>query len=351
MQIAQFYPDRITITTRRERSIVDVVNWWVDRGLRRENPKSIENLSKPKRSAELSRTSQRNIVQSCSSLFYHSRPRTIELSNNRKIYNYRASFITLTLPSAQMHQDTIIKERLNVFLQVLRTKYKIQNYVWKAELQESENIHFHLLIDQYINYGAIQYYWNKALKPLGYIDAYAAKMSKMSLSEYVAMRYSYCREQLPEYRQKFVQAYAKGKRSRWRAPNSTDVRSVETNKNLQYYLAKYITKSLKKKDENLDEEPELSDEMQERLANFGKVWARSQSISRLKFINKIDWDDIREIIVRLKKTPGAVIDKTFDYCRVLYLRLSKCPKWFQEYHRKILTALAKMDGYPFPYIK
>lgn len=348
MQVAQFYPNRITITTRRTRDINDVYNSWFAKLSREEQKAHVERLKVKKSTVELSKASVRNILQSCNSLFFNSKPRTIQLSNQKFIYNYRASFITLTLPSAQMHTDTEIKQRLNVFLQVLRTKYSINNYVWKAELQDNENIHFHLLIDKYVNHGAIQYYWNKALRPLGYIDAYQQKMSSLTLSEYIKMRYSYSADKSPELRAKFVQAYAKGKKSNWRAPNSTDVRSVDTQKNLSFYLAKYITKSLKKSQNEKNEPKPLSKETLERIEKFGKVWARSQSLSRLKFINKFDYSEIRDIITRLKKTPEAVKDITFDYCRVIYLRLKNCPKWFVEFHRKVILALAKMDNYPFP---
>lgn len=348
MQVAQFYPDRITVTTPRTRNINDVYKSWFAKMSREYQVQHIARLREKKKTVELSKASTRNILQSCNSLFFNSKPRTIQLSNKKFIYNFRASFITLTLPSEQMHSDVEIKQRLNVFLQVLRTKYKIENYVWKAELQANENIHFHLLIDKYVNYGAIQYYWNKALRPLGYIDAYQQKMSGMSLSEYVAMRYRYSQDKSPELREKFVQAYIKGKKSNWRAPNSTDVRSVDTQANLSFYLAKYISKSLSKSQNENNEPEQLDPATLERLESFGKVWARSTSLSRLKFINKFDYSEIREMIVKLKKTPNAVRDITFDYCRVIYLRLKNCPKWFIEFHRKVILALAKMDNYPFP---
>lgn len=348
MQVAQFYPDRITVTTRRTRDINDVYNSWFAKMSKSDQQHHVARLREKKKTVELSKSSVRNILQSCNSLFFNSPARTIQLSNNKFIYNYRASFITLTLPSAQVHTDVQIKQRLNVFLQVLRSKYKVDNYVWKAELQANENIHFHLLIDKYINYGAIQYYWNKALRPLGYIDQYQQKMSALSLSEYIKLRYRNSPDKSPELRAKFVEAYIKGKKSNWRAPNSTDVRSVDTQKNLSFYLAKYITKSLKKSQNEISNEPELDPTTKARIESFGKVWARSQSLSRLKFINKFDYSEIKEMIVKLKKVNGAVKDITFDYCRVIYLRLKNCPKWFVEFHRRVILALAKMDNYPFP---
>jgi len=340
MQLAQFYPDRITITTHKEKSINDVYRHWLGDNQRK---KSLDNLKLKKSSFALSETSKRNLKNSFINLFFHSKPRTIKLGSNKFIYNYRASFITLTLPSKQVHSDVEIKKRLNVFLQVLRDKYKINNYVWKAELQANENIHFHLLIDKYVNYGAIKYYWNKAIKPLGYIDAYEEKFAGMTLSDYVNLRSNGNVINARTFYKSYADAYTKGKSQSWRTPNSVDVISVKNVRSLSLYIAKYITKDVKKKP--IDEE---NNETILRMSAFGKVWARSSSLSRLKYINKIAYDDVKEVILKLKRKTNAVKDMYFDYCRVIYLRLDLCPKWFVALHRTILTSLAKLDQYPFP---
>lgn len=340
MQLAQFYPDRISISTYKKRSIVDVYNHWESQ-LTKSN--SINNLKLKKTSVNLSKNSKRNLLQSCNSLFYHSPRRTIKLNNNKFIYNYKASFITLTLPSSQMHTDVEIKERLNVFLQLLRDKYGLKNYIWKAELQANENIHFHLIIDIYINYGALKYYWNKSIKPLGYIDEYQKKFQDMTLTEYVTRRAAGDEKKIKMYYNNYKEAYIKGNRTNWREPNSIDVKSVQTTKNLSHYLAKYFVKSITGQEEGFENE-----EVSNRVEKFGKVWARSQSLSRLKFINKIDYSEIREIIQKLKRKGNCIIDKTYDYCRVIYLKLENCPRWFVQLHRTILRKLATLDGYPFP---
>jgi len=340
MQLAQFYPDRITITTHKAKSINDVYRHWLGEN---EKKKSLDNLKLKKSSFALSDNSKRNLKNSFINLFYHSKPRTIKIGSEKFIYNYRASFVTLTLPSKQVHSDVEIKKRLNVFLQVLRDKYKIDNYVWKAELQANENIHFHLFIDKYVNFGALKYYWNKSLKPLGYIDAYEKKFAGMSLSEYVKLRSNGCRENAVKFFKNYAQAYAKGKSQNWRSPNSVDVKSVQNVRSLSIYLAKYITKDVKKNP--IDEKNEVT---MLRISTFGKVWARSNSLSRLKYINKIAYDEIKDVILKLKKKANCVKDMYFDYCRVIYLRLDMCPKWFVALHRTILTSLAKLDNYPFP---
>ncbi len=340
MQLATFYPDRISIKTHKSKSINDVY-----KAYEASVTKTLveENLKKVKSSYKLSKSSKRNIINSVNSLFYHSKRRTIKLSSGKFIYNYRASFITLTLPSTQSHSDVEIKQRLNTYLQVIRSKYEVNNYFWKSELQDNGNIHFHLIIDKYINYGALRYYWNKALKPLGYIDNYQQKFKNMSLTEYLNLRGKGDEEKIKLYRDSYVKAYYKGKETNWRNPNSVDVKSIKDTRSLSHYLAKYLTKDLT----GLEEEV-MNEEDKKRVNNFGKIWSRSTSLSKLKYKNRIDYDEIKELIIKLKKKSNCIIDKYYDYCRVIYLNLKNCPRWFVQLHRTILTGMAKLDAYPFP---
>lgn len=340
MQLATFYPNKITIKTHKKRDINDVYKHWMSEKTRFN---STSNLGKEKSNINLSSSSKRNIINSVNSLFYHSKARTIKLSSGKLIYNYRASFITLTLPSKQVHSDVEIKARLNVFLQVLRTKYDIKNYVWKAELQGNENIHFHLIIDKYINYGAIKYYWNKAIKSLGYIDEYAKKFDKMTLAHYIKLRAKNDENKIRMYYNNYVKAYYKGKSTNWREPNSVDVVSIRDTKSLSHYLAKYLTKDLTGHQAGGEGEDNIK-----RLCEFGKVWSRSTSLSKLKYKNRIDYEEIKELIIKLKAKKNCVIDKIYDYCRVIYLNLKNCPKWFVQIHKTILSSMARMDNYPFP---
>ena len=340
MQLATFYPDRISIKTYKKGSINQAYDCWVSKHTK---DNSINNLRKKRINLSISKSGKRNIINSVNSLFYHSKKRTIKLSSGKFIYSYKASFITLTLPSKQVHSDVEIKERLNVFLQQLRQGYGVNNYVWKAELQANENIHFHLIVDKYINYNAIKYYWNKCIKPLGYIDEYAKKFDKMSFNEYVNYRSGNCDINKRTYFDSYKKAYFKGKETKWRSPNSVDVKSINNTKSLSHYLAKYLTKPT-----NVGDDDNENSMLLERVEKFGKLWSRSQSLSRLKFINRIDYAEIKEVVIKLKKKGNCCIDKVYDYCRVIYLKLENCPKWFLQLHRTVLNSMARLDKYPFP---
>jgi hypothetical protein len=88
---------------------------------------------------------------------------------------------TLTLSSKQVHSDKEIKSKiLEPFLKKLKYEYGIVNYFWRAEPQENGNIHFHLVIDKFIDKIDLQDYWNNSQNKLGYIDRYFEQTGKVN---------------------------------------------------------------------------------------------------------------------------------------------------------------------------
>lgn len=82
-------------------------------------------------------------------------------------------FLTVTLPSDQIHTDAVINRAcLQPFLQVLKRHHGIEQYFWRAEAQENGRIHFHILTDRYIDKQDLQIAWNKCVNALGYVDRY-----------------------------------------------------------------------------------------------------------------------------------------------------------------------------------
>lgn len=93
---------------------------------------------------------------------------------NRRKCDYYPRFITLTIPVKQMETDQEFKRKyLERFLQELKRTYKVRHYFWKAEPQKNGNIHFHLIVDRYIDKWAVQKVWCHIIKP--YVEAYQAK--------------------------------------------------------------------------------------------------------------------------------------------------------------------------------
>lgn len=117
------------------------------------------------------------------------------------------TFITLTLASEQKHSDNEIKRTLLIpYIQFLQTKYNVINYFWRAEAQKNGNIHFHLIVDQYINYKELCSTWNTFQNKLGYVDAFYVKYNHTN-------------------------------------PNSTDIHSFKKIGNVAAYVVKYCCKT------------------------------------------------------------------------------------------------------------
>ncbi|MDR6564931.1 MULTISPECIES: hypothetical protein [unclassified Arcicella] len=110
---------------------------------------------------------------------------SIELNNDLKNKDYRnkpyVTFVTLTLPSKQVHHDNYLKNQLlDPMIEWLRdsqerTKRKgagVDAYLWRAESQKNGNLHFHLIVDRWIDQDKLRQKWNQILERLQYISMY-----------------------------------------------------------------------------------------------------------------------------------------------------------------------------------
>src|SRR3990172_4626610 len=333
IKLITFYPNRVTIIPERSKQCIaqkieSVMRQSMkQRGITYVSPNSLDNLKKKRQSLKLSKSSKKKMLDSINSMYCLSKSRKVRMKTGKYIYNFKCSFITLTLPSSQQHSDIEIKkECLNQLLVELRKKYGIKNYVWKAELQKNDNIHFHLVVDKYVDYQALRYRWNRIINKLGYVKRYAHKMQSLSLSDYARLRKSKIED--------VKKAYAVGKKYKWSNPNSVDVRSVRNDDDLAIYLAKYLTKA----EDGVNEK---------RILEFGRLWYRSQSLSRLKYINRIDLSLVKKGLKRLEKMKDV---RVFigDYFKVISFRLSSLPKKVSNHINMLVVENAKMYNYPFP---
>lgn len=142
----------------------------------------------------------RNAVQL---LVFMSKPKRVYNEKLKKHFLFRVNFITLTLSSKQIHSDNEIKQKLlQPFIRVIKSKYGVRNYIWKAETQSNDNIHFHITLDQFIHWRELRDTWNIIQENLGYVT-----------------------------------------RSKIMDPNSTDIHSVKNIHSLAAYLSKYLSKN------------------------------------------------------------------------------------------------------------
>jgi hypothetical protein len=115
---------------------------------------------------------------------------------------YKIGFATLTLPSAQIHDDwEIHKKCFAPFLQFI--KYHIPEFlfIWKAEVQDNGNLHYHLTTNAFIKHQWLCYWWNHYINKLGYVDRASTK-----------------------------------------APHSTEIKAVVNHDGLAKYMSGYLTK-------------------------------------------------------------------------------------------------------------
>ena len=251
---------------------------------------NMANLSDNSTEGQVSKKAARNIDKAVSWLLFIAKPKRVYCEELQKSFTFKINFITLTLPAKQQHTDQEIKARcLNNFIQVLRKKVSLRNYLWRAEAQANGNIHFHLVTDKFIHYSKIQQWWNQSVELLGYVSEF---------------------ESLHGHRN----------------PNSTDVHSVKHVKRLASYLSKYFCKNRAfacigelreekgKQFEILygsrEYKAESADKKQGKVIGHvlgglirpiqGKLWYCSSSLSKIKPI-KIDqtcyeWASLEEVL-------------------------------------------------------
>lgn len=144
----------------------------------------------------------------------------LQVSPTRWIHNpvtdkkqkFKLSFITLTISRAEPVEAREGHKALKVFLQHFKkpwSKRKIsepmKSYLWKAELQERGQLHYHLTTNVFLHFAEIRRVWNDIQHSRGWLDDYHAAFKK------------------------------------WDA-NSTDVHAVHKIKDIGRYLTKYLCK-------------------------------------------------------------------------------------------------------------
>ncbi len=188
------------------------------------------------------------------------------------------SFITLTIPSTQKHTDKVLRKMQTRFLENLKKTYKVEYYVWKAETQKNGNLHFHILIDQFVDWRNIRKLWNSQLFKLGYIEAYQKKMQS-----YFENGFKMLPNDKRDYQTQY-KAYLKNKAVSYTNPNSTDIHSLKNVNNLTNYIVKYMTKK----------------EVGKRSI-LGAVWGASNELKKIKYptVNDVDTPLFNEVVTLL----------------------------------------------------
>lgn len=145
---------------------------------------SIENLNNTNNQVKgiLSSNSSRSLGHALEYLLMKAEKRKIRNPVSGRLMNHQATFITLTLPSNQIHCDQTIKNVcLNNFLDIMRKTHRLEKYVWKAETQKNGNIHFHIATDDFFHWQIIREAWQSSLELLGYMSRYSENWKSVKI--------------------------------------------------------------------------------------------------------------------------------------------------------------------------
>lgn len=195
--------------------------------------------SDKKHNGKVSGIAGRKITKAVDYLLFMANDKILPSKIHGKVFKFKIAFITLTLPSPQVHPDNVIKEQcLNQFLVEVRKKYNVVNYIWRAEKQKNGSIHFHILLDKFLPWSELRDLWNRIVNKLGYVERYRDSMRAFHSGGFRV------RENLLkswDYKSQ-VNAYQAGKANDWSSPNSTDIHSIKKVGDVRKYVMKYTSK-------------------------------------------------------------------------------------------------------------
>lgn len=178
------------------------------------------------------------------------------ISPTKKIYNpiikkfqsFQLTFITLTIADNTKNYSAkeSYKLLLSPFLHWLRVKKNCKSYLWKLELQERGQIHYHITTNEFIEFTEIRNKWNELQLNCGMLEDFKKKFGHTD-------------------------------------PNSTDIHAVYKVQDIKKYLLKYLSKT----------------EQNEEKVN-GKVWDCSENLKGVQSFeveyDSLDKDNLLKIL-------------------------------------------------------
>jgi hypothetical protein len=212
--------------------------------------------------------------------------------------NFRLGFVTLTISDyCDWKADKCYELLLKPWLRIMKDKYGLNSYIWKYELQNRGNVHYHITLDVFIALDKIRGVWNKIQKKHGLTDKYALKHHHFN-------------------------------------PNSTDVHKVWKIENIGAYLGKYLSKS----GEGVVKFHEGFHQLIYERDVKGKVWDCSVNLKRKRYTAMVTNENEAKI-TELVSTGKATL-----------VRLENCAIVRCEDIEKILTEDQKIDYTIWKYV-
>lgn len=338
---------------------------------------------------QMSRSAVKNIRRAVQMIAYLNKKKKIEALKKKSLNNVinkkwaklrktqlknwcLVTFATFTLPSKQKHTDIeITHECINPLLQYLRKYYKLKYFVWKKELQENGNLHFHIVLDCFVDYFELRTVWNRLInkgkvrgiaEPFNYVDEYRKNRIDLYKNGFVyvpgqkvqdainyhidcAMRKNggvmltndeldaiteKCRRedeqcQLRHYNNQMSMPDEK----RWMSPNSTDIKAVKNSQQVGSYIAKYLAKDMYYESQDImqyiNDTNEYKTLICNELRNIGEIAKKDEEVKnyclRWKIDHAADRSGLKDHVKKMFETLEILLDglKTYreKHCPVL----------------------------------
>lgn len=258
----------------------------------------------------ISYAAQNKLKDKISWLYQLSKSRYKKSLTGSEIYNFKIAFITLTLPSSQIHPTSeITNVCFNQWLTEIKKLYKMENFVWRLEFQKNGNVHYHIATDSFIDYHIAQKIWNRVINKLNYVDRFVDRFMKMSFSEYCNLSHN-----LNVDNNELSRRFAKGRSNGWKVPKSVDVVSCSSGKAIAVYISKYFSK----KENQFNKCNPLDNEEN----SFGlRLWFCSRSLSKLDAVK--EYCEVSEVNFENELFGcKGVLKVVRDYCTIIYFNIS-----------------------------
>lgn len=303
--------------------------------------KSKINLNKGfKRNTELSLNSKKEIIKR---IKWINEIGEIKNYKTKKgdIIQYKTSMITLTIPKkVENTPKEITKIVLGNFITLMRKTQGMNNYLWKLELQKNGNVHYHLISDVEIDFFYIKKIWNNSLNILGIIDEYSKEKIKKGFKKYEIERI----EEFKKYKKigklspnqvktEIKRTWEIGQKTKWREPNTVNVKRIQLDYNIAGYIAKYISKNEEEKEELIEEK------------KIGRFWSSSTNLSKIKQIGK-EIQDILQFVYDYSYQVYRKKEFIHDYFSIIKISINWMINLDEEIKERFFQSLSDLNLVP-----
>jgi len=236
----------------------------------------------------------------------------LQISKGRMIHNpmldqkvyFKVGFLTLTfhVPEGLFVPEgwkmPTVKEgniMLGEFLDRMKRINEIKDYVWKAEYTKQIGLHYHVTINNWIDCKLIRNEWNKVLDKYGWLESFKAMYGHSDM-------------------------------------NSTDIHSVGKIRSIGGYIASYMSKPMKKKkgqtDQQFEKEKDLYEAKIKAIGGQGKIWGCSNNLKGCNYYH-IPYNEQTKKILKYSRVSGT------DTCNIYEASLDNNDRDYNNWKKSI----------------